>query len=41
MPPGYVKTIREEILSEYAKLVLRSAYGSQENGMFPHFKYQT
>jgi 5-methylcytosine-specific restriction endonuclease McrA len=28
MPPGYVKTIREEILYEYAKLISRSAYGS-------------
>ena len=28
MPPGYVKTIREEIFYEYAKLISRSAYGS-------------
>ena len=28
MPPGYVKTIREEILYEYAKLISRSAHGS-------------
>jgi len=28
MPPGYVKTIREEILYEYAKLISRSAYES-------------
>lgn len=28
MPPPYVKTIREEILYEYAKLISRSAYGS-------------
>ncbi len=28
MPPAYVKTIREEILYEYAKLISRSAYGS-------------
>jgi hypothetical protein len=27
MPPGYVKTIREELLYEYAKLISRSAYG--------------
>jgi hypothetical protein len=27
MPPGYVKTIREEILYEYAKLISRSAHG--------------
>lgn len=26
MPPGYVKTIREEILFEYAKLISRSTY---------------
>jgi hypothetical protein len=28
MPPPYVKTIREEILYEYAKLISRSAYKS-------------
>jgi hypothetical protein len=28
MPPPYVKTIREEILYEYAKLISRSAYGT-------------
>jgi len=28
MPPPYVKTIREEILYEYAKLISMSAYGS-------------
>jgi 5-methylcytosine-specific restriction endonuclease McrA len=28
MPPAYVKTIREEILYEYAKLISRSAYKS-------------
>ena len=28
MPPGYVRTIREEIFYEYAKLISRSAYGS-------------
>jgi hypothetical protein len=27
MPPGYVKTIREELLYEYAKLISRSAHG--------------
>jgi hypothetical protein len=27
MPPGYVRTIREEILYEYAKLISRSALG--------------
>ena len=41
MPPAYVKTIREEIINEYTKLVLRSTYGSPENRMYPHFKYQT
>jgi hypothetical protein len=32
MPPLYVKTIREEILYEYAKLISRSAYGSLQRG---------
>jgi hypothetical protein len=32
MPPPYVKTIREEILYEYAKLISRSAYGNLERG---------
>ncbi len=32
MPPPYVKTIREEILYEYAKLISRSAYNSLERG---------
>ncbi len=32
MPPGYVKTIREEIFYEYAKLISRSAYGSLHRG---------
>ena len=32
MPPGYVKTIREEILYEYAKLISRSAYGDIQHG---------
>ena len=27
MPPKYVKTIREELYYEYAKLISRSAYG--------------
>ncbi len=30
MPPHYVRTIREEILYEYAKLISRSAYGNLE-----------
>jgi hypothetical protein len=41
MSPPYVKTIREEILYEYAKLISRSAYETLENGMVPLFKYQT
>jgi hypothetical protein len=32
MPPPFVKTIREEILYEYAKLISRSAYGSLQRG---------
>ena len=28
MPPGYVKTIKEEMFYEYAKLISRSAYDS-------------
>ena len=32
MPPAYVKTIREEILYEYAKLISRSAYKSLQRG---------
>ena len=32
MPPPYVKTIREEIFYEYAKLISRSAYGSLQRG---------
>ncbi len=28
MPPGYVRTIRDEILYEYAKLISRSAFGT-------------
>ncbi len=32
MPPPYVKTIREEIFYEYAKLISRSAYGSIRYG---------
>jgi len=30
MPPHYVKTIQDEILYEYAKLISRSAYGKLE-----------
>jgi 5-methylcytosine-specific restriction endonuclease McrA len=30
MPPKYVKTIQDEILYEYAKLISRSAYGNLE-----------
>lgn len=32
MPPHYVRTIREEILYEYAKLISRSAYGTIQRG---------
>ena len=32
MPPAFVKTVREEILYEYAKLISRSAYGSFQRG---------
>jgi hypothetical protein len=32
MPPPFVRTIREEILYEYAKLISRSAYGSLQRG---------
>jgi hypothetical protein len=37
MPPGYVKTIREEILYEYAKLISRSACSLPEDAMLPRF----
>lgn len=30
MPPNYVRTIKDEILYEYAKLISRSAYGNLE-----------
>ena len=30
MPPGYVRTIKDEILYEYAKLISRSTYGKLE-----------
>jgi len=32
MPPAYVKTVREEIFYEYAKLISRSAHGSIRYG---------
>jgi hypothetical protein len=32
VPPAYVRTIREEIFYEYAKLISRSAYKSLERG---------
>ena len=32
MPPGFVRTIREEIFYEYAKLISRSAYDSLQRG---------
>ena len=37
MLPGYVNTIREEILYGYAKLIWTCAYETLENGMCPHF----
>ena len=33
MPPPFVKTIREEILYEYAKLISRFAHGSLERAV--------
>jgi len=32
MPPAFVRTIREEVFYEYAKLISRSAYGSLQRG---------
>ena len=32
MPPAYVRTMREEILYEYAKLISRSAYHTLQRG---------
>jgi hypothetical protein len=32
MPPSYVKTVREEIFYEYARLISRSAHGSLQYG---------
>lgn len=32
MPPPYVRTVREEILYEYAKLISRSAYHNLQRG---------
>jgi hypothetical protein len=37
MPPSYVKTIREEILYGYAKLISKSTYGLSEDAMLPRF----
>jgi hypothetical protein len=34
MPPGYVRTIREEILYEYAKLISRTVFGGAINYRF-------
>ncbi len=34
MPPAYVKTVREEIFYEYAKLISRSAFGGVINYRF-------
>jgi len=42
MPPAYVRTIREEIFYEYAKLVSRSAFGTLQRGfitdIFKHLR---
>ena len=32
MPPGYVKTIQDELFYEYAKLISRSAFGKHDHG---------
>ena len=34
MPPAYVKTIREELLYEYAKLISRSVFNGEINYKF-------
>jgi len=34
MPPPYVRTVQEEILYEYAKLISRSAFGGEINYRF-------
>lgn len=34
MPPGYVRTVEEEIFYEYAKLISRSAFGGKINHPF-------
>jgi hypothetical protein len=39
MPPLYVKTIREEIYYEYAKLISRAAFGRLERG-FIHERFE-
>lgn len=40
MPPKYVKTIREEILYEYAKLISRSAFNGQIQHGFVNNKFK-
>ncbi|MEN6577845.1 MAG: HNH endonuclease [Phycisphaerales bacterium] len=40
MPPGYVKTIREEILYEYAKLISRSALDGEINYGFVSSRFK-
>ena len=40
MPPRYVKTIRDEINYEYAKLISRSAFGSEINYRFVTDRYK-
>jgi hypothetical protein len=40
MPPPYVRTIREEILYEYAKLISRSAYNSLQRHLGSDLKIE-
>lgn len=40
MPPGYVKTIREELLYEYAKLISRSAFHGKLERAFITERFQ-
>lgn len=40
MPPGYVKTIKEEIYYEYAKLISRSAFNGELNRGFITNKFK-
>jgi len=40
MPPGYVKTIEEEILYEYAKLISRTVFRGQINYRFVYDRFK-